>query len=258
VGKLAALELLLKYGADSSKPDEIQMLPIHYAARMGHTNCVARLLKDHPDQVDAPSKLGWTPLALAVDGGHRETAKLLVEKGADVHRTTKHAPPCQVPMLVAITRQRVETIQLLKELGCDIDAKIAISGNVTALMLAVSKGNIDTVKLILDNGASVNITDDDGASALDWACMVDSPEILKLLLSHGKANLNVNNRRGFRPIHLAAMSGTLDCLKILVDSGAELHATVSSDATQHANKSAMAIASDRGHKEIVRYLASHY
>ena len=54
----------------------------------------------------------------------------------------------------------------------------------TALMLAVSHGRADMVKMLLDVGASVNIQDEDGSTALMCASEHGHTEIVKMLLAH--------------------------------------------------------------------------
>jgi ankyrin repeat protein len=43
----------------------------------------ARFLLDHGVDATAHNNYGWTPLRLALQGGHAEVAHLLVEHGAD-------------------------------------------------------------------------------------------------------------------------------------------------------------------------------
>jgi ankyrin repeat protein len=55
------------------------------------------------------------------------------------------------------------------------------SGKFTALILASEQGNIDIVKLLLDNGADVNAKTTSGRTALIWARENRHENIVKLL-----------------------------------------------------------------------------
>ena len=58
--------------------------PLHWAARNGHSAVVCYLVDSLGVPVDSPTKDGSTPLHLAVYGGHIDTAKQLLNRGADV------------------------------------------------------------------------------------------------------------------------------------------------------------------------------
>ena len=54
----------------------------------------------------------------------------------------------------------------------------------TALMLAVSHGRQDMVRMLLEAGADVNCQDEDGSTALMCASEHGHADIVKLLLAH--------------------------------------------------------------------------
>ncbi len=58
-------------------------------------------------------------------------------------------------------------------------------GNVTALHMAVSSGDVDAVRLLLDAGSELDAQDVRGMTPLVWAVATDRPnvEIVKLLLA---------------------------------------------------------------------------
>lgn len=58
----------------------------------------------------------------------------------------------------------------------------------TALMLAVSHGNIDMVQMLLDAGADINIQDEDGSTALMCAAEHGRIDIVKLLLAQSECD----------------------------------------------------------------------
>lgn len=61
----------------------------------------------------------------------------------------------------------------------------------TALMLAVSHGRLDTVRLLLEAGADVNIQDEDGSTALMCAAEHGHLDIIKLLLAQPDCDVTV-------------------------------------------------------------------
>ncbi|MBN3316113.1 KANK2 protein, partial [Atractosteus spatula] len=88
-------------------------------------------------------------------------------------------------MLVSLTaadcREDMDVaLQLLKQ--GDINTRASQAGQ-TALMLAVSHGRIDMVRLLLSCDADVNAQDDDGSTALMCACEHGHADIARLLLA---------------------------------------------------------------------------
>ena len=64
----------------------------------------------------------------------------------------------------------------------------------TLLMDACIKGRVDFVVLLLKERANLNIQANDGATALMFACENGHSEVVKLLLSHEKIDLNTSGK----------------------------------------------------------------
>ena len=120
----------------------------------------------------------------------------------------------------AIQKSDARALKLALDRGVNPNVKDA--EGTPALMAAVLFARPDCVQLLLDRDADANITNPAGATALMWAI----PDLakVKLLLSRGA---NVNARSGNlqrTPLLIAASyPGTAELLKLLLDSGADLH-----------------------------------
>ncbi|MCL5104978.1 MAG: ankyrin repeat domain-containing protein [Armatimonadetes bacterium] len=79
----------------------------------------------------------------------------------------------------------------------------------TPLMVAVGKGRLSLVKLLVSNGAQVNaIKKEPGWTPLHFAAAMGWKDIVNYLLSRG-ATADVQDEDGFTPLHTAATSGKL-------------------------------------------------
>ena len=58
-------------------------------------------------------------------------------------------------------------------------------------MLAVKHGKFDSVELLLENGAAVNLQDSDGSTALMCAVEHESLNIVKLLLTKPECDVHI-------------------------------------------------------------------
>ena len=63
----------------------------------------------------------------------------------------------------------------------------------TSLMLAAREGHVDTCKVLLDSGASVNKVDSEGNSSLHLACEAGHDRVVSLLLSHSGDLVDLKN-----------------------------------------------------------------
>ena len=120
------------------------------------------------------------------------------------------------------------------------------------LIAAVKAVDLDTVRsLVVDQGADVNQTAPDGATALHWAVHKNDTGLVDLLLAAG-ADVSVANRYGVRPISLAAENGNAEILEALLDAGADPNAalpegeTVLMTAARTGNAAAIRVLLVRG------------
>ena len=94
----------------------------------------------------------------------------------------------------------------------------------TPLCWACYHGNLDIVKLLLENEVkeSINIPDKDGRTPLFLACYCDNLKMVKLLLENGaKESINRPNNYGPTPLCLACRANSLEVVKLLLENGAK-------------------------------------
>ena len=104
-----------------------------------------------------------------------------LDSGADVNVATEGNG--YTALIWAASRGYTETVRLLLEGGADMNL-LAADGQ-TALMRAADNGHFDVVKVLVDNGADVNIQTDRGITALRLATLKNHVRIVDLLTIHG-------------------------------------------------------------------------
>jgi ankyrin repeat protein len=189
--------------------------PLHEAARDGKLSRVKALVKKYPNAVDTWNDFGRTPLHLAAEYGHNETAVFLLEKGTDID---VRGPRGDTPLHLAAGNGHTSTVELLLNRKADIHAE-DLRG-ITPLHGAVTADRKEVVELLIGRGARVNARAFEGAVPLHSAA---SAETARLLIAAG-AEVDAANNFGFTPLHSAAVSGHLEAANLLIEKGAAVNA----------------------------------
>ena len=91
-------------------------------------------------------------------------------------------------------------------------------GGATSLHIACREGNFEIAKTLIDNGANVNIADNEGWTPLMRASLAGNKEIVEILLKNGaKANL-LNSLNESALIH-ATTSKCTKCIEQIIENG---------------------------------------
>jgi len=123
-------------------------------------------------------------------------------------------------LFAAIQRGALNDVERLLKSGANVNS--TDPDGVPALMAAVLFAGADTVELLLSHGADANRTGPGGATALMWA--VPNAEKMQRLISHG-ANVNARSETERTALLVAASyPATVNALRLLLDSGADLRA----------------------------------
>ncbi|GHT97321.1 hypothetical protein FACS1894126_1150 [Alphaproteobacteria bacterium] len=116
---------------------------------------------------------------------------------------------------MAIEKGNVKCVQLLLNEKADVNAMIYLPlGHVaTPLYTAVSYENLGLAELLLNNGAEVNAGDDD-ETPLHLAAHIGNVKLVQLLLARG-ADVAAKTRYGITPLDSATFYGHVDVANLL-------------------------------------------
>lgn len=207
--------LLLDKGANPNAARASGETPLMTAARLGSTEVVKLLLTHGADVNVRETKFDQTALMWAT--GHPEIVRLLLDKGADTRPVTK-------AWEITATNYTPITFTLgVTGIPWNNDGEYKLrTGGQSALLFAVQKGDMASVKMLLDAGMDVNQASADGttpllASLYTWRTdathraphFAADLKMANLLLDRG-AKANVADQAGYTPLHGALLSQVLD------------------------------------------------
>ncbi len=174
------VKLLIKNKADVNFKAHNETI-LHNVIRrdaFSDTPLIIDMLVENGADIEARKYGGETPLMSACFEGNIGVAEHLIKKGARIDSRDDKGVT-----VLGYALRFIETAKLIVEHGADVNAKNNIGR--TALMSATTSGKEEIVKLLLDNGADVNVVDRNGNTALEGHYYTISPEIQKLLVGKG-------------------------------------------------------------------------
>jgi ankyrin repeat protein len=238
-GSLAIVERLLKAGADPNTALPGGETVLMTAARTGRAEVVKALLVYGADPNAKEASRGQTAVMWAAAENNAAAIKVLAEAGADINARTGGATADQ-----AQTAQRAGVFTGAVNAGGAGMAAASGRPSWAALHFAVQLGQIEAAQALLDAGANVNDTLADGTSPLVLATQNAQWELGAFLIDRG-ADVNAA-KQGWTALHQISRIrrtnvgflpppvgkgniGSLDLVKKLLASGADVHAKMTRD-----------------------------
>ena len=222
-GHHQVVELLLSKDPDINIQDNDGWTALMFASSNGLYQVVKLLLsKANPSDINIQDNDGRTALMLASHNGHHQVVELLLSEYQDIMqrkcdlsienimsafsiacyeghssvmiRLSKELTNLSFDerkLLEAAAEGDIGKFIMLFEVGVSSDTPLV--GGITPLMIAASCGHIDIVDTLIQTGADVNKTNDEGKTALDillgmkeeGTSMTSSAHIIDLLMTNG-------------------------------------------------------------------------
>lgn len=251
------VEILLENGADPNYLDRYKLTPLMHAAGaynysavyktgiIGLENC--QMLVEHGVDINLIGRDGNTALDYAVLHGDEKIVDYLLENGAEIRPQTLDAARNGYGR-AEYTRYGLQNTILKgllatgKESGLDPVLEAAILGNVTkeadlikdgklkdkykteVLFNTAAFGDLDTLKLLENEGLSLTTLDDKGANLLQISAKYGQLKIVEYLIENGADIEKVTENTGNKDtaLWMAVENNQYDVAKYLLEQGAEI------------------------------------
>ena len=200
-----------------SKPDldltnKDGLTALHFATKAGDLDLCQLLIEYGASMVNS---VCGSPLALAVtcNSGNIKLIEYFISCGADPHRDSKHL------VIEAIVHSHLSVLKYLLGIGCDVNKK---NDTMYPLHVAAAKGHSDIAEVLLENGALVDVLDQNDSTPLIIAARTGHDDIVELLLQYG-ADVNIADRSfsSLTALHYASQLEKTNCLHSLIKYGAD-------------------------------------
>lgn len=231
-------DALIRAGAKASAVTDLGVTPLWLASQNGSSDMVRKLLQAGANANRALLS-GETPLMVGARSGYPEIAEQLLAGGADPNARGSRGQTALMwavaqkhPQVVKVLLAHGAGIQLRSEAWSEVMAvpphgylpynKAIPHGGETALMFAARVGDLDSAKLLVGAGASVNDVDAWGVSATVLAAHSGFRDMAGFFLDKG-ADPNAAEA-GFSALHEAIMRRDERMVAALLDHGADANA----------------------------------
>ena len=117
----------------------------------------------------------------------------------------------------ACRNKNIIATRLAMQEGADVNERGG-DHNRTPLMLAAERGAADICEWLLQQPwISIDCSDNNGYTAMHWACVYGRVEVLRMLLAaRSQGSINKRDNWGRTPLMCASVCGQLECVRMMV------------------------------------------
>lgn len=243
--EVAITQKLLKAGATLDIVNARGDTPLHEAAANGHKKRVGFLLQNACERakkddtfssaaiINKKNNENQTALHRAIRNNHLESARLLLEYGADPLLPAEDAKV--LPLHIAAYTGDVPMIKMLlnnEHIAKTIDSPAC--KNVTPLAVALARNNKAAALELLNQGANPLIADEKNVTPLIHAILNHDASMVQVLITqvaqrYGKDAVHAyimerDTQLASTALHSAMSVGDYPCVSVLVQNGADVNA----------------------------------
>uniref|UniRef100_A0A8C7WK94 Transient receptor potential cation channel, subfamily A, member 1a n=1 Tax=Oncorhynchus mykiss TaxID=8022 RepID=A0A8C7WK94_ONCMY len=221
---------LLDLGANPNILNRRLMSPLHMAVSLGHNTLIELLLSHSNTDANLEGDLGNTPVMLACCVDNHEALHLLFKYGARLCQQNKLGHyPIHAAAFAGAKKSMQMVLQKGEEVGYSIESHINYVDKSfsTPLHLAVRGGNLEVIKLCIEQGAKMDQQQCDKSTALHFACTQGATEAVKLMLSaHDRVCdvINLTDGTCQTPLHKTTIFDHVELAEYLISKGGDINA----------------------------------
>jgi len=207
-------------------PDKLGYTPLMNAAFKGFTDICLILIRNYAD-ISYENSSGKNALMSACYSGESSCVKLLRQHGASWLCCDKSG---STPLHCAVDSDNVELVKWMLKDGCQVDIQDLTSGWTPLMRLASMNGNVKIARTLIQYGADINALDNDKKSILMMATINSHEELISLLILKG-AKIDTKSNHHKTALDFARSLKNIQILHMLEDCNKKQKETMQRKAT---------------------------
>eukprot|EP00741_Cyanophora_paradoxa_P008855 tig00001388_g8572.t1 len=189
------------------------------AAEEGDLTTIEELLRDETANVNETNSAGVSAVVYAARAEQWAAVRLLASRGADVDACSKMYR--KTPLIWASKAGDLDTVRFLLDRGASVTHRDV--DHMTAALVAADATHWEAVWLLLDRGADVNVKpSQDKKTLLMMAAIQANAEAIRGLCVRG-AKVDIAQVDGITPLMYAAYVGDVESVRALIEAGANVN-----------------------------------
>ena len=196
--------------------DQKGMSCLNIACSKGNEEVIKILLEFDPQLINFKDKNDVFPIEWIVKIGNIHLLNFLLEKGADFNINKNNFSLLHL----ASFNGNIQIVERLLKLGLNINSKDGNGIGRTPLIWVAEIGDLNMLRLLILNGANINLADEEGFTAMDTAVGEGHISIVKELISKG-VDVNQRTQNKGTALHTAVAWERNDIIKLLLENGAK-------------------------------------
>ncbi|KAM4865541.1 transient receptor potential cation channel subfamily A member 1 [Thomomys bottae] len=229
--QVESVKFLLSQGANPNLRNSNMMAPLHIAVQGMH-NEITKVLAEHSTtNINLEGENGNTAVLITCAKDNCEALQILLRKGAKLCKSNKWG---DFPVHQAAFSGAKNCMELILKFGehCGYsrESQINFVNNKKAspLHLAVQSGDLEMIKMCLDNGAHIDLQENGKCMALHFAATQGATEIVKMMISSYSGSSDIVNAVDGNHetlLHRASLFDHHELADYLISVGADINIT---------------------------------
>uniref|UniRef100_A0A8C6QQS7 Transient receptor potential cation channel subfamily A member 1 n=1 Tax=Nannospalax galili TaxID=1026970 RepID=A0A8C6QQS7_NANGA len=229
--QVESVKFLLSQGANPNLRNSNMMAPLHIAVQ-GTYNEMTKVLVEHNDtNINLEGENGNTAVMSASAKDNSEALQTLLDKGAKICKSNKWG---DYPVHQAAFSGAKRCMELILKYGekhgyrRELHINFVNHKKVSPLHLAVQSGDLEMIKMCLDNGAHIDMIENGKCMALHFAATQGATDIVKLMISSYTGSTDIVNAVDGNQetlLHRASLFDHHDLADYLISVGADINST---------------------------------
>lgn len=254
--QVESVKFLLSKGANPNIRNCSMMAPLHLAVQGLHNQVVKVLIEHSSTDINLEGENGNTAVIIACSKDNSEALQMLLNKGAKPCKSNKWGCfPIHQAAFSGAKKCMEIILKFGEENGYNRQAHINFvnNGKASPLHMAVQSGDLEMIKMCLDNGAQLELMENGKCTALHFAATQGATEIVKLMISSYSGSSDIVNAVDGNQetlLHRASLFDHHELAEYLISVGADINST---DAE---GRSPLLLATASGSWNIVNLLLS--